>query len=174
MPDLVSIDPDSGEPAVPHQRIGAYGLLTRSDQLLLTRISAKDYGAGMWTLPGGGLDHGEDPAEAVVREFYEETSIKVRPLRVRFVFSAHFFGRNRAGVLEDFHGLSIVYDVEPLPGSDLDHLEVIEEDSSTDLVEWVQPRLMYDVTADAFDRPLVAMADHTVRNVLATIGPATN
>ena len=171
MPEQVTIDPDSGEPAVLHQRVGAYGVLTRSDQLLLTRISAKEYGAGMWTLPGGGIDHGEDPADAVVREVYEETSIRVRPLRVRFVFSAHFYGRNRAGVLEDFHGLSVVYDVEPMAGADLDHLEVIEQDSSTDLVQWLRPLDVYDPASGQFDRRFVGVAQRAIRDVLGIPEP---
>ena len=37
---------------------------------------------GHWTLPGGGIDFGEDPEDAVVREFIEETglTVKVRKL----------------------------------------------------------------------------------------------
>lgn len=126
---------------MPRQRIGAYAVLTREDragrELLLTRISVKDYGAGMWTLPGGGIDHGEHPDDAVVREVYEETSLRVRITGLATVSSLHVIGRNRAGVLEDFQGVGIIYLVSALDGVDLDHLEVIEEDSSTDLVEWV-------------------------------------
>jgi 8-oxo-dGTP diphosphatase len=32
---------------------------------------------GRWTLPGGAVDPGEQPAEAVVREVYEETGVHV-------------------------------------------------------------------------------------------------
>lgn len=32
---------------------------------------------GRWALPGGGVDPGEQPAEAVVREVYEETGVHV-------------------------------------------------------------------------------------------------
>ena len=38
----------------------------------------------------------------------------------------------------DIYELGLIYDVAPLPGVDLDALEVIEQDSSTDLVEWVE------------------------------------
>ncbi|WP_194291519.1 NUDIX domain-containing protein [Cumulibacter manganitolerans] len=135
----MSIEDDQSP--VLRQRIGAYGVLVRDDrglqELLLTRISPTDYGAGMWTLPGGGIDHGEHPDDAVVREVYEETSLMVRVRAVHTVANLHVIGHNRQGVLEDFQGVGIIYSVEPVPGSDLDRLRVVEEDSSTDLVEWV-------------------------------------
>lgn len=130
------------EPPILRQRVGAYGVLTRERdshlELLLTRIAPTDYGAGMWTLPGGGIDHGEHPDDAVVREVYEETSLKVRVVALATVSNLHVVGRNRRGELEDFQGIGLIYDVAPLPGVDLDALEVIEQDSSTDLVEWVE------------------------------------
>lgn len=134
-------EPLDDEVAVPRQRIGAYGVLTRERdgmlELLLTRIAPTDYGAGMWTLPGGGIDHGEHPDDAVVREFHEETSLRVVATDVAAITNLHVVGRNRAGVLEDFQGVGIIYQVAALAGVDLDALEILEEDSSTDLVEWV-------------------------------------
>ncbi len=166
-------DSDPNEPAVPHQRVGAYGVLLRDSkrtrQILMTRIAQKDYGAGLWTLPGGGLDHGEDPADGVVREFHEETSLRVLPGGVRFVHSAHFLGRNRAGVLEDFHGLGVVYDVIAVPGEDLDALQILEEDSSTDLVEWLNIADLYDPRADELDRGYSGVAGAAIRTVYAQI-----
>lgn len=37
---------------------------------------------GMWGLPGGGIEPGEEPAEAVVREVYEETGLHVVPVSI--------------------------------------------------------------------------------------------
>jgi 8-oxo-dGTP diphosphatase len=37
---------------------------------------------GTWGVPGGALDPGEQPAQACVREVYEETGLVVRPLSV--------------------------------------------------------------------------------------------
>lgn len=37
---------------------------------------------GLWGLPGGAIDPGEYPAQAVVREVREETGLKVKPERL--------------------------------------------------------------------------------------------
>ena len=51
-------------------------VLIHDKKILLT----KDWlGAGNWTLPGGGLRRGEDPAEGAARELMEETGIKISP-----------------------------------------------------------------------------------------------
>lgn len=58
-------------------RLGAYAWCRRDGSVLLTRVSAKGPGGGLWTLPGGGLRFGEDPAVGVAREVREETGYEV-------------------------------------------------------------------------------------------------
>ena len=37
---------------------------------------------GQWYVPGGAVDPGEEPADAIVREMREETGLTVEPLRI--------------------------------------------------------------------------------------------
>jgi 8-oxo-dGTP diphosphatase len=62
------------------QRIAAYGVC-RDDRgrLLLTRASPSITLQGRWFLPGGGVEHGEDPTDSLVREIEEESGLTVSP-----------------------------------------------------------------------------------------------
>lgn len=42
---------------------------------------------GLWGLPGGAMEPGEEPAETVIREVYEETGLHVRPERIVGVYA---------------------------------------------------------------------------------------
>ncbi len=53
---------------------GVKVIIEHNGQLLLIKNS---YGGDFWTLPGGGIDKGETPAEAAIREVREEAGIKL-------------------------------------------------------------------------------------------------
>ena len=59
--------------------MGAYAVMLREHEgrveVLLSRLSARVSRTELWTLPGGGIDHGEDPRLAVIREIREETGL---------------------------------------------------------------------------------------------------
>jgi len=63
--------------AIQRVRLGAYAWCERDGAVLLTRVSNDGPGGGLWTLPGGGLDFGEDPTEGAAREVREETGYAV-------------------------------------------------------------------------------------------------
>lgn len=52
-------------------RVAAYAVVVDQRGMLLAHWN--EAGRAGWTLPGGGIDPGEDPADAVVREVAEET-----------------------------------------------------------------------------------------------------
>ncbi len=92
-----------------HQRIGAYALVLSDRGILGTVNSTLTAAPGTWALPGGGVDPGEAPADAVLREVFEETGQDVVIDRVLALESEHWVGRALTGRLEDFHALRVVY-----------------------------------------------------------------
>ena len=57
------------------------------DRLLLVC----DRATGLWQTVGGGMDPGEQPADAAVREAFEETGLLVEPTRVIGVYAGPLF-----------------------------------------------------------------------------------
>jgi 8-oxo-dGTP pyrophosphatase MutT (NUDIX family) len=91
------------------QRIAVYGLVRRGDAVLLTRISPLGAHSGSWTLPGGGLDHGEPPRDALARELTEETGLAASVGDLLDVHDVHFDGMAPSGRHEDYHGVHLVF-----------------------------------------------------------------
>ncbi len=95
-------------------RIAAYALCTDGDAILLSRIAqgATASSDGMWTLPGGGVEFGEDPREAALRELNEETGLTGEIVQLAGVDSwAGTFTDPRDGIPTDFHAVRILYRV---------------------------------------------------------------
>ena len=62
----------------PLRRIAAYAVCNDGDgRVLLVRASTRSGTPGVWSLPGGAVDHGEDPNHTVVRETAAETGLSV-------------------------------------------------------------------------------------------------
>ena len=59
-------------------RPAAFGVLEREGKVAVVRVQ-KPAQAPWFDLPGGAIDPGEDDAAALVREFGEETGLKVAP-----------------------------------------------------------------------------------------------
>ncbi|HYU85935.1 MAG TPA: NUDIX domain-containing protein [Kribbellaceae bacterium] len=117
------------------QRLAAYGVLLRADEILLTRISSRGFSAGAWTLPGGGVEHGEDVRTGLVREVYEETGLDIEVGDILDVHSTHIVDRSPAGRMEDFHGVHLLFSGRVLSA---DREPVVTEiGGTTDLAAWV-------------------------------------
>ena len=63
-------------------RVGCAAIIKRDGKVLLApRGEIKDY-VGLWETPGGALEVGEQPEEAVRREVEEETGLNVESVRL--------------------------------------------------------------------------------------------
>ena len=67
----------------PRHSVSVTGVVVRPDGLILAIKRADD---GRWVPPGGVLELDESPQDGVVREIYEETGIKVNPIRLTGVY----------------------------------------------------------------------------------------
>ena len=77
--------------AVGHRRVllaSVAGIVRDSNGAILLVRTADN---GVWTTPGGVIELDETPADAVVREVWEETGLTVRPTRVIAVYGGPDF-----------------------------------------------------------------------------------
>lgn len=70
---------------------------------------------GLWSLPAGAIDPGEAPAQALVREVWEETGLRVRPRRLIGVFGGRAF-RYTCPNGDEVENLSLLFDCEVVGG----------------------------------------------------------
>jgi ADP-ribose pyrophosphatase YjhB (NUDIX family) len=81
-------------PPSPHPQVAVGAVCVRDGRLLLVR-RGRGTAIGLWSLPGGRVEHGERLADAVARELREETGLEatVGPLcgvAERFLGDAHY------------------------------------------------------------------------------------
>ena len=97
----------------PHVYVSAYAICVRDGQMLLARIGPGRYDTGRWTLPGGGLNWGESPVDAVLRELTEETGLIGHTPKLADIFSATY-ARSAERPLDPLHHIAVVYFVDTL------------------------------------------------------------
>jgi 8-oxo-dGTP diphosphatase len=111
-------------------RVAAYAVIVDEGRILLAHWSQGGYSG--WTLPGGGIDPGEDPAEAAVREVTEETGYRAELGELIGVDSKVIAGEHRlSGSGVPLHAIRIVYEATVVGGELTNELE-----GSTDEAAW--------------------------------------
>lgn len=113
----------------PLRRIAAYAVTTDEEgRVLLVRASPRSGTPGVWSLPGGAVDHGEDPNHTVVRETAAETGLSVAVAGLRDVL-ADMRSLPHRGVT--IHTDRLVYEVTIRGGTLCDRVG-----QPTDLARW--------------------------------------
>ncbi|MEO1027698.1 MAG: (deoxy)nucleoside triphosphate pyrophosphohydrolase [Pseudomonadota bacterium] len=117
----------------------AAAIYNEAGEILLAKRPDGKAMAGLWELPGGKIETGETPEEALARELGEELSIMVNPdLLEPITFASHSY--------ESFHLLMPVY-------ACLDWDGALEPRESQE-ISWVAPHLLHTYPAPAADKPL--------------------
>ena len=130
-------------------RYVAHGLVEQRGAYLILRRRDGRYLGGQWDIPGGTVEVGESPAEAAVRECFEEAGIRttVGPE------VAHYENADTEGRPLVFHTITyLLHSPSAVP-------EVVLSAEEHDDFRWVLP-------GDALGMPLVWHVGRTFRSLL--------
>ncbi len=107
----LSSGPDKGRPACRHGHfihydnpaVTAFIFLECDGQYLLLKRGRDPY-RNRWELPGGFVEAGETPAEAIRRELFEETGLRASCIRVIGAYASRYGDHGKWTVDVAFHG----------------------------------------------------------------------
>ncbi len=120
----------------------AVALLNDLGQVLLAQRPADKWMAGMWEFPGGKVDPGETPEQALIRECQEELGITLDLDAIQpYTFISHPYPE------KNFHLLMPLYLCRSWTGE----LRGMEKQN----LDWVYPRDMLEYLITPADLPLV-------------------
>lgn len=103
-------------------------IVNEANELLLVR-RARDPGKGKWGLPGGFVDRGETIEEALSREVYEETQLRLKTTELLVTFPNRY---NYRGIVSDVIDLFYVCRA-------VDPMSIVLERSELESFSWVHP-----------------------------------
>jgi 8-oxo-dGTP diphosphatase len=130
------------------ERIAAYGVIIQhDDEMLLAHWTA----GAQWTLPGGGLEAGEDPVDAATREIFEETGYEASIGRLLGVDSFVIRAEDRIEGVGDLRAVRMIYEATITGGALKNEL-----DGSTDDARWFPLGIIPSL-------PRVALVDAALR-----------
>ena len=91
--------------------VGAYGIMIKDNKIALVRKARGGY-KGNLDLPGGGIEHTEQPFETLKREIREEAGIGITSYKLLDVVATNIKWEMEPDLWEDLHHIGILYTVE--------------------------------------------------------------
>ncbi len=132
----------SSKLSVPTVVVAAVALFDTDGRVLVAQRPEGKSMAGLWEFPGGKLEEGETPEEALIRELREELAIEtVESCLAPFTFASHAYN--------DFHLLMPLYVCRKWDGK----IMPLERQQ----IKWVEPMRLSDYPMPPADQPLIAM-----------------
>jgi len=118
----------------------AVALVDSDGRVLLAQRPEGKQLAGLWEFPGGKLEPGERPEEALIRELQEELGITVKtPCLAPLTFASHAY--------DDFHLLMPLYICRKWEG--------FVQSREGQALKWVKPKALRDYPMPPADAPLI-------------------
>lgn len=122
--------------------VAAVALIDPDGRVLVAQRPAGKAMAGLWEFPGGKIEPGETPEDALIRELREELSINViESCLAPFTFASHAY--------DDFHLMMPLYLCRRWQG--------IVQGQEGQVLKWVRAEKLMDLEMPPADKPLVAM-----------------
>ncbi len=103
-----------------------YLVMERNEQALFMHRYQTGYQDGKYMLPGGGIERGEPPTEATVREAREELGIEIAPENLQLIHIMYRAPHDETGERVDFFFRTQTWNGEP----------TIREPNKCDGLEW--------------------------------------
>jgi len=121
--------------------VAACALLDADNRVLIAQRPPGKAMAGLWEFPGGKVEPGETPEDAVIREMAEELGVNVtKPCLAPLTFASFDY--------PDFHLLMPLYVCRRWEG-----MPVAREHSA---LKWVRAKRLRDYPMPAADEPLIS------------------
>jgi 8-oxo-dGTP diphosphatase len=118
----------------------AVALVDADNRVLIAQRPEGKQLAGLWEFPGGKIEPGERPEEALIRELREELDIDVKaPCLAPLTFASHAY--------DDFHLLMPLFVCRKWQG--------FVRAREGQALKWVRPRALRDYPMPPADAPLI-------------------
>ncbi len=119
----------------------ACALLDPDNRVLISRRPPDKSMAGLWEFPGGKVEDGESPEDALIRELAEELGVRVtKPCLAPLTFASHDY--------ESFHLLMPLFVCRRWTG--------MARAREGQTLRWVRPSSLRDFPMPPADEPLIS------------------
>ena len=141
-PHCLDVGIKEHQESLPLLLVSAVALIDTDGRVLLSKRPKGKTMAGLWEFPGGKVEKGETPEEALIREIKEELCLDIsESCLAALTFASHRYS--------EFHLLMNLFACRVWRG-------VVKAGEGQE-IKWVQPMRLGDYDMPPADRPLVSM-----------------